>query len=124
MVICKEPVGKTVASFTIYHEDADAPEICIEFTDGTVFSASIKTSAKIEAKLTCDEGGRPQVLKDYSVAHIAHGRKHQLTWCGMPVFAVEIRPPGSRSGAEPCHRSVSNRGDPQSSSHQGSPLLV
>ena len=66
MVTCKEPVGKTVASFTIYDEDADAPEICIEFTDGTVFSASTKTATRFEATLTRDEGGRPQVLMDYS----------------------------------------------------------
>jgi hypothetical protein len=73
MVTCKEPVGKTVASFTIYDEHADGPEICVEFTDGTVFSASMKTSTKIEAKLTCDEGGRPRLLKDYSDSHRAQG---------------------------------------------------
>lgn len=65
MVTCNEPVGKTVASFTIYDEMAD-PEICIEFTDGTVFSASAKTSTRFEAKLTQDEGGRPRILRDYN----------------------------------------------------------
>jgi hypothetical protein len=72
MVICKEAMGKTVASFTIYDEDIDCPEICIEFTDGTILSASMKTSIKIEAKLTRDDGGRPRVLQDYSAFVFTH----------------------------------------------------
>jgi len=66
MVTCLETVGKTVASFTIYDEEAHDPEICVEFTDGTVFSARLKTSSIVEAKLTRDDGGRPKVLMDYT----------------------------------------------------------
>jgi hypothetical protein len=71
MVICKELVGKTIASFTIYEESPDGPEICIEFSDGTVFSSCLKTSAILEAKMTRDDGGRPTILKDYSSSPIS-----------------------------------------------------
>lgn len=50
MRICKEFVGKTVARFTIYEESPDGPEICIEFTDRTVFSSCLKTSTALEAR--------------------------------------------------------------------------
>ncbi len=66
MVVCPEFVGKVVSNFTIYEDSIDGPEICIEFTDGTVFSSCLKTSTALEAKMTRDDGGRPQVLRDYS----------------------------------------------------------
>ena len=66
MVECKEFVGKVVSSFTIYEDKSDGPEICIEFTDGTVFSSCLKTSISLEAKMTRDDGGRPRLLKDFS----------------------------------------------------------
>jgi hypothetical protein len=61
MIECKELAGKIVRSLTLYE---DGPEVCIEFTDGVVFSACLKTS--LEAKSTRDDGGQPQVLQDYS----------------------------------------------------------
>jgi hypothetical protein len=66
MMICKEFIGKVVTSFTIYEDGPDGPEICIEFTDGTVFSSCLKTSTTLEAKLTRDDGGRPLLVKDFS----------------------------------------------------------
>jgi hypothetical protein len=71
MVDCKEFVGKVVNAFTIYENSGDGPEICIEFTDGTVFSSCLKTSTSLEAKMTRDDGGRPQLLKDYSTGAIS-----------------------------------------------------
>jgi hypothetical protein len=65
MVECKEFVGKVIGSF--YEDNSDGPEICIEFTDGTVsFSSCLKTSTSLEARMTRDDGGRPRLLKDYS----------------------------------------------------------
>lgn len=72
MVDCKEFVGKVVHAFTIYEDSADGPEICIEFTDGTVFSACLKASTSLEAKMTRDDGGRPRLLKDYSTRAASH----------------------------------------------------
>ena len=41
MVVCQEFIGKTIRSFTIYEDSIDGPEICIEFSDGTVFSSCL-----------------------------------------------------------------------------------
>ena len=70
MVECKEFVGKVISSFTIYEDNSDGPEICIEFTDGTVFSSCLKTSTSLDARMTRDDGGRPRLLKDYSTPAI------------------------------------------------------
>ncbi len=66
MVHCKELVGKVVSTFTLYEDSSDGPEICIEFTDGTVFSSCLNLSTSLEAKITRDDGGQPQLLQDYS----------------------------------------------------------
>ena len=66
MVVCEELIGKVVKTFTLYEDSGDGPEICIEFTDGTVFSSCLKTSTSLEAKMTRDDGGQPRLLKDYS----------------------------------------------------------
>lgn len=71
MVICEEFAGKTIEKFAIYEDSIDGPEISIEFTDGTVFTTSTKTSTALEAKLTRNEGGHPRVLKDYSTAAVS-----------------------------------------------------
>jgi hypothetical protein len=70
MVVCQEFIGKTISSFTIYEDSIDGPEICIEFTDGTVFSSCLKTSTALEAKMTRNEGGHPRLLKDYSTPSV------------------------------------------------------
>lgn len=68
MVHCKELVGKVISAFTIYEGSSDGPEICIEFTDGTLFSSCLKTVTSLEAKMTRDDGGQPQILRDYSTS--------------------------------------------------------
>jgi len=70
MVVCEELIGKVVKTFTLYEDSGDGPEICIEFTDGTVFSSCLKTSTSLEAKMTRDDGGQPRLLKDYSTPAI------------------------------------------------------
>lgn len=72
MIECKELAGKVVRTLTLYETRSEGPEICIEFTDGTVFSSCLKTSATLEAKVTRDGGGRPQLLKDYSPLPTSH----------------------------------------------------
>ncbi len=71
MMVCKEFVGKVVSNFTIYEDTIDGPEICIEFSDGTVFSSCLKTSTALEAKVTRNEGGHPRLLKDYSTLSVS-----------------------------------------------------
>lgn len=71
MVECKEFVGKVISSFTIYEDSNDGPEICIEFTDGTVFSSCLKTTTAVEAKLTNNQGGQPELLKDYFIPSVS-----------------------------------------------------
>lgn len=72
MMECKELAGKVVRSLTLYETTSEGPEVCIEFTDGTVFSSCLKTSTTLEAKVTRDDGGRPQLLKDYSALPDSH----------------------------------------------------
>jgi len=71
MVVCQEFIGKTISSFTIYEDSIDGPEICIELSDGTVFSSCLKTSTTLEAKVTRNEGGHPRLLKDYSTSPVS-----------------------------------------------------
>lgn len=71
MVECKEFVGKVISSFTIYEDGSDGPEICIEFTDGTIFSSCLKSITALEAKLTRNQGGQPELLKDYSTSIVS-----------------------------------------------------
>lgn len=71
MIECIEFIGKVVTKFTIYEDTIDGPEICIEFTDGTVFSSCLKISAFLEATATRDDGGQPQLLKDYSTPPVS-----------------------------------------------------
>jgi hypothetical protein len=66
VVVCQELIGKVVSAFTLYEGPKDGPEICIEFSDGTVFSSRLSLCTSLDAKLTRDEGGQPQVLKSYS----------------------------------------------------------
>ena len=66
MIPCKELSGKVVRLVTIYENGTYGPEVHIEFTDGTVFSACLKTNVSIEAKCIRDDGGEPRVLQDYS----------------------------------------------------------
>jgi hypothetical protein len=38
----------------------------MDFIDGTSFTVSLKTDVTIEAKSIRDDGGQPEVLKDYT----------------------------------------------------------
>jgi hypothetical protein len=66
MTECKELASKVVRVLTIYEDGTYGPEVHIEFTDGTCFSACLKNTISIEAKYTRDDGGQPLVLRDYS----------------------------------------------------------
>jgi hypothetical protein len=50
MIHCKELSDKVVRLLTIYENGTYGPEVHIEFTDGTTFSACLKTNVSIEAK--------------------------------------------------------------------------
>jgi hypothetical protein len=64
MIECTELVGKIVRQVTIFENGDYGPEVNFEFADGSNFNFCLKST--VEAKLTLDEGGQPQVLKDYS----------------------------------------------------------
>jgi hypothetical protein len=68
MIECNELTNKVIRRCTIYDDGAYGPEVTLEFTDGTVFSAYLRTKTSIEAKYVRDEGGQPCVLHDYSSA--------------------------------------------------------
>lgn len=70
MTECPELTGKVVKLLTLYEDACDGPQVTIEFTDGSVFSASLLTKSYVEAKHSRDDGGRPILLKDYSSATI------------------------------------------------------
>jgi hypothetical protein len=57
--------NKTIRKLTIFDEDAKTPEIVIELSDGTIFTASFATTAAVQAALTIDEGGEPQIIAAY-----------------------------------------------------------
>ena len=66
MIHCKELSDKVVRLVTIYEDGMYGPEVHIEFTDGTTFSACLKNQVSIEAKYIHDQGGEPKILRDYS----------------------------------------------------------
>ena len=67
MIECKDLAGKVVRSITLFKHESDAPEISIDFEDGTNFNVCFGVKASLEAKLTRDDGGQPEMLKDYIV---------------------------------------------------------
>jgi hypothetical protein len=70
MIDCKELAGKVIHLCTIFEDGSDGPDLQIDFTDGTSFTVSLKTDVTIEAKSIRDDGGQPQVLKDYTAPAI------------------------------------------------------
>jgi hypothetical protein len=64
---CKELANKVVRLLNIYNDQADGPEVHIEFTDGTIFSFCCHTSSSVQAKLYRDAGGEPQVFQRYEL---------------------------------------------------------
>ena len=47
MIECKELAGKVIRVFTIFEDGHYGPDIQIEFTDGTRFSACLKTARSL-----------------------------------------------------------------------------
>ena len=70
MIECKELVGKVIRVCTIFEDGSDGPDLQMDFTDGTSFTLNLKTDITIEAKSIRDDGGQPQVLKDYNALAI------------------------------------------------------
>jgi hypothetical protein len=70
MIECKDLAGKVVRSIRIFEDSNDGPEISIDFEDGTNFNACLGLKVTLEAKWTRDDGGQPQVLKDYTTPAI------------------------------------------------------
>jgi len=70
MIECKDLAGKVVRSLTIFDDGNDGPEISIDFEDGSNFNACLGVKTTLEAKWTRDDGGQPQVLKDYTTPAI------------------------------------------------------
>jgi hypothetical protein len=70
MIDCKELAGKVIHLCTIFEDGSDGPDLQMDFTDGTSFTVSLKTDVTIEAKSIRDDGGQPQVLKDYTAPAI------------------------------------------------------
>jgi hypothetical protein len=68
MIECSDLAGKVVRSITLFEDGRQGPEISIDFEDGTGFHACLGVKTTLEAKWTRDEGGQPQVLKDYTTA--------------------------------------------------------
>jgi hypothetical protein len=68
MIDCKDLAGKIIRSVTIFDEGDDGPEVSIDFEDGSNFNICLAVKTMLEAKLTLDEGGQPEVLKDYTTS--------------------------------------------------------
>jgi hypothetical protein len=66
MFECTGLENKVVRKVKIFDEPGTSPEVVIEFTDGTVFSACLRSAISVEAKCYRDEGGEPLILADYS----------------------------------------------------------
>jgi hypothetical protein len=62
---CPEVFGKTIASLKLYQRDQSAPEILIDFTDGTSFSCSLEVKAALKASLVRTGVGTPDVVQTY-----------------------------------------------------------
>ena len=70
MIECKDLAGKVVRSITIFEDGKDGPEVSIDFEDGSNFNACLRGKMTLEAKWTRDDGGQPQVLKDYTTSAV------------------------------------------------------
>ena len=66
MTRCDELVGKVIESFSLYEDGPYGPEILVEFTDGTILNACLKTSSSLEAKLLRKVDGEADLVKDFS----------------------------------------------------------
>ena len=72
MIDCHDLAGKVVRSVTLFEDGRYGPEITIDFEDGSSFHACLGVRLTLEAKWMRDEGGQPQVLKDYTTPAISN----------------------------------------------------
>ena len=70
MIESKDLVGKVIRSVTIFEDGSGGTEVSIDFEDGSNFNACLGVKTTLEAKWTRDDGGQPQVLKDYTTPAI------------------------------------------------------
>ena len=70
MIECKDLAGKVIRSVSLFEEGSYGPEVSIDFEDGSNSNVCLGIKATLEAKWTRDDGGQPQVLKDYSTPAI------------------------------------------------------
>ena len=52
MVECTDLEGKTVRRLKIFDEPGTDPEVVIEFTDGTVFSACLRVATAVKRSVS------------------------------------------------------------------------
>ncbi len=62
MIECKETAGRVVRSLKLFEDGPYGPEVCVDFEDGTTFTATLHARHVLEGKLTRDDGGEPVVL--------------------------------------------------------------
>jgi len=68
MTECKELAGKVIRSVSLFEDGSYGPEVSIDFEDGSNFNVCLGVKTTLDAKWTRDDGGQPQVLKDYSTS--------------------------------------------------------
>jgi hypothetical protein len=71
MIDCHDLAGKVVRSLTLFEDGRHGPEISIDFEDGSSFHACLGVKMTLEAKCMRDEGGQPQLVKDYTTSATA-----------------------------------------------------
>lgn len=70
MIECKDLAGKVIRTLTLLEDGSDGPEVSIDFEDGSNFNVCLGVRMTLGAKWTRDEGGEPQVLRDYTTPAI------------------------------------------------------
>jgi hypothetical protein len=66
MTECKDLAGKVIRTVMLLEEGSEGPEVSIDFEDGSNFNVCLGVRMTLEAKWTRDDGGEPEVLKDYT----------------------------------------------------------
>ena len=70
MIECEELAGKVIQKVRLFEDGSDGPEVSIDFADGTNFNVCLNHRVTLEAKITRDDGGQPEILKDYTTPAI------------------------------------------------------
>jgi hypothetical protein len=70
MIDGKDLTGIVIRAITLFNEGSDGPEASIDFADGSNFNVCLGVKMTLETKWTRDDGGEPQVLKDYTMPAI------------------------------------------------------